>query len=202
MASSGRICFAPVLNVISTQWYKFWRTSKRHEIIAMREQGFGPIEYDSRRTEAARKLATDGITNAILSGGVRSPACFAGRGDVVLPWQCPQCEALGTHQRVFWECQLVEERLGTRPEPVDEWQRRYGWPALRSYQQDMDVMAWMRKVTNLIWDARHENDKKEAQKLEATNTRRLNRFIRTQDDRRRQDEVVAAEFLKGKWYRN
>lgn len=59
-----------------SQWQKFWKTTKRHEVLTMIENGHGPTRYNQKRVAKARARAEDGLTRAIFTGGVRSPACF------------------------------------------------------------------------------------------------------------------------------
>lgn len=87
------------------------------------------------------------------------------------------------------------ERLGERPKPFDEWQKRYGWPSAEKGINDEAVLSWMKKVTNLIWEARYRNDEKAAHKGDATEKRKFEKVSRLQDDRRKRDEAAAAAIM-------
>merc|ERR1712129_633926 len=178
------------------QWQRYWERSKRHEVKMFKDTGQGPIQYDSNRTEATRQLTADAINYAIFTGGVRSPACFQNCDKFCD--RCPCCGELGTHEHVFWQCNKVQERLGKRPTPVDEWQKRYGWPSgnRKRKNEDDHVLDWMRKVTNLIWDTRYHNEERWQTTQQKIQGRMTNRSVRREDDRRKDEEAAAMQWIQ------
>ena len=76
------------------------------------------------------------------------------------PRTCPECDEIGYHDHVYWCCPANAEKLGRRPQaPEDWWQRRFDWllATADSEQGDEDVINWMVKVTQLVWERRKKN---------------------------------------------
>ena len=101
-------------------------------------------EYNSNRAKQIQQIATrGGIQAALMTGGIRSPACVQKYqlGSKVLPTTCPGCEEEGFFEHVYWRCSAVPQRIGKqRPEPLESMQRRYGWPLGISTSRDEEII--------------------------------------------------------------
>ena len=146
-------------------WKRHW-AGKRHEVISIKQENPEVVKYPSRRYEAMKKVMwNNDIYPKILGGGVVSPAAMREQKTVKeVPTCCIACDELGTFDHVFWECQHVHKLLGGRPVVTDPIQRRYGWPKGESKEEDLEVLEWMRKVTQTIWDQRYKDAAKQEAK--------------------------------------
>ena len=134
-------------------WTQFFERTKRHEIKAMSSTP----DYNSNRAKQIQQIATrGGIEAALMTGGIRSPACVQKYqlGSKVLPTTCLGCEEEGFFDHVYWRCSAVPLRVG---KPLEPMQRRYGWPLGISTSRDEEKIDWMSAVTTLIWDRRYQN---------------------------------------------
>ena len=62
---------------------------------------------------------------------------------------------------------MVEKKIGRkRPKTKDLLQRRYGWPLAtkKSASTDLEVLVWMRDVTEEIWNQRYGKEQAEEKK--------------------------------------
>ena len=146
-------------------WRRHW-ASKRHEAMAIRQENPEVIKYPSKRYEATKKVMwMDDVYPKILGGGVVSPAAMREqKTEKEVPTCCIACGELGTFDHVFWECQHVHKLLGGRPVVTDPIQRRYGWPKGENKEEDLEVLEWMKKVTQTIWDQRYSDAAKQEAK--------------------------------------
>ena len=116
------------------------------------------------KTAAARR----GTRLALMTGGVRSPACLATATEErnnrllntkTLPTTCPGCGGQGNGNHVFWECTEVKKRAteAERPRsPTDQLQQRCAWPAAtETGVHNEQVIKWMEATTKFIWDCRY-----------------------------------------------
>ena len=71
--------------------------------------------------------------------------------------------------------------LRPRPKPVDEWQRRFGWPtgSRKDKRRDDLILEWMWATTMYIWGDRYKSAE-EAAKIQKVQERR--RIWRTYED--------------------
>ena len=95
----------------------------------------------------------------VLQGAVVTPATMRES----YPRTCPECDETGYREHLYWRCPAVAENVGRRPRvPEDWWQRRFGWPQATAdpEQGDEEVIDWMVKVTQLIWERRYNNTSK------------------------------------------
>ena len=56
-------------------WNKFWATSKRHDAEELRSKGVD-TKYPAARLQKARKMASDGVAMAVMTGAFKSPGHF------------------------------------------------------------------------------------------------------------------------------
>ena len=164
------------------QWTKYGEQSKRHEVRQFRDDTAWP-GYNAKRIDRAKEFAQDTVRAAILTGAVRSPACFQ-RTSSNLPWTCFACGELGTHDHVYWQCHKVQELCGKRPEGVtDPVQKRYGIPMGVSAADDAKVINWMKVVTMQIWETRCGNaEQARIKELSANKRRRISAEQQSRDD--------------------
>jgi hypothetical protein len=175
----GRIMHLVRANFRRKSFMKFLDVKTRRFYINIDKR-----RYPEDRINAVRKVKGDGVTMAILVGAVMSPACFMDgkmQAKTGLPTGCPcGCKEVGYHDYVYWECPGMEKAImGTnrdlrpRPKPVDEWQRRFGWPtgSQKDKRRDDLILEWMWATTMYIWGDRYKSAE-EAAKIQKVQERR------------------------------
>ena len=131
----------------------------------------------------------------ILCGWVVSPAGMREQNrEKEVSTCCIACGELGTFEHVYWECEHIHKLLGGRPVVTDPIQKRYGWPKGDNREEDLEVLQWMKKVTQTIWDQRYnEAAKKEAK--EKFGKKRIEQCKKNHD----RDVVEDKELTHDRW---
>ena len=130
----------------------------------------------------------DAMRALVLQGAVVTPAAMREN----YPRTCPECDEIGYHDHVYWCCPAVAEKLGRRPQELEDWwQRRFGWPLATagSEREDEEVIDWMVKVTQLIWERRYNN----ASKTRRTESHIAIRKAQREEADRALDELGAPD---------